>query len=53
MPAKNTGEGIRAVSSPAAVTAEIAEAYLETKFGDNLEAARAATTTLAHAYRPR
>ena len=35
------------------VPAESAEAYLETKFGDHLEAARAAMMTLAHAYRPR
>ncbi len=53
MPAKNTADGIRAVSGRAVVTAEGTEAYLETKFGDHLEAARAAMTTLAHAYRPR
>ncbi len=35
------------------LTAEGAESYLETKFGDHLEAARAAMTTLAHAFRPR
>ena len=35
------------------MTAEGAEAYLETKFGDHLEAARAAMTMLANAYRPR
>lgn len=53
VPAKNTADGIRAVSGRAVVTAESAEAYLETKFEDHLEAARAAMTTLAHAYRPR
>ena len=53
MPAKNTADGIRAVSGRAVVTAEGAEAYLETKFGDHLEAARAAMTMLANAYRPR
>jgi hypothetical protein len=53
VPAKNTADGIRAVSGRAVVTADGAEAYLETKFGDHLEAARAAMTTLAHAYRPR
>jgi len=42
VPAKNTADGIRAVSGRAAVTAESAEAYLETKCGDHLEAARAA-----------
>ena len=53
VPAKNTADGIRAVSSRAVVSAEGAEAYLETKFGDHLDAARAAMTTLAHAHRPR
>jgi hypothetical protein len=53
VPAKNTTDGIRAVSGRAVVPAESAEAYLETKFGDHLEAARAAMMTLAHAYRPR
>jgi hypothetical protein len=52
-PAKNTTDGIRAVSGRAAVTAKSAETYLETKFGDHLEAARAAMITLAHAYLPR
>jgi len=53
VPAKNTADGIRAVSGRAVVTAESAVAYLEIKFEDHLEAARAAMTTLAHAYRPR
>jgi len=53
VPAKNTDDGIRAVSGRAVVTAESVEAYLETKFGDHLEAARAAMMTLANAYRPR
>lgn len=53
VPAKNTTDGIRAVSGRAVVTAESAEAYLQAKFGDHLESARAAMTTLAHAYRPR
>lgn len=53
VPAKNTADGIRAVSGHTVVTAEGAEAYLETKFGDQLDAARAAMTALAHAYRPR
>jgi hypothetical protein len=34
------------------VSAEETEAYLESKFGDHLEAARLAMTTLAKAYRP-
>ena len=53
VPAKKTADGIRAVSGREVVTAEGAEAYLETKFGDDLEEARAALTTLARAYRPR
>ncbi len=54
VPAKNTADGIRALTGRSVATAESAEAYLEeTKFGDDLEAARAAMTTLAHAYRPR
>jgi hypothetical protein len=53
VPAKNTADGIRAVSGRAVVTAESAEAYLETKFGDQLDAARTEMTTLANAYRPR
>jgi len=53
VPAKNTADGIRAVSSRAVVSAEGAEAYLETKFGDHVDAARAAMTTLAHSRQPR
>jgi hypothetical protein len=50
---KNTADGIRAVSGRAVVTAESAEAYLKTKFGEQLDSARAAMTELARAYRPR
>lgn len=53
VPAKNTADGIRAVSGRAVVAAGSAETYLETKFCDHLDAARAAMTTLANAYRPR
>ena len=52
VPAKQTPEGIRAVKGKAIVTAEGTEAYLEAKFGDHLDAARLAMTTLAKAYRP-
>jgi len=38
VPAKNTADGIRAVSGRAVVTAESAEAYLETTCGDDLDA---------------
>ncbi|NBT35719.1 MAG: hypothetical protein EBT03_09315 [Betaproteobacteria bacterium] len=53
VPAKNTPDGIRAVSGLTIVTAESAEAYLETKFGDRLEATRSAMQTLVRAYSPR
>ena len=52
VPARSTADGIRAVSGRASVTAESAEAYLETKFGDDLDAARGALAALAQAYRP-
>lgn len=53
VPAKNTPDGIRAMSGRAVVTTESVKAYLESKFGHDLEAARTAMTTLVHAYRPR
>jgi hypothetical protein len=52
VPAKQTPSGIRAVKGRAIVTAEGTEAYLEAKFGDRLESARLAMTSLAKAYRP-
>jgi hypothetical protein len=52
VPARNTADGIRAVSRRVAVTAECAETCLETKVGDDLVAAPVAMTTLAHAYPP-
>jgi hypothetical protein len=52
VPAKNTPAGIRAVKGAQVVTAESAEAYLESKFGAALEPARLAFQTLARAYRP-
>ena len=52
VPAKQTADGIRAVKGRAIVSAEGTEAYLEAKFGERLEAARLAMTTLAKAYRP-
>ena len=53
VPAKNTADGIRAMRGRAVVTAEGAEAYLESKFGDRLEDVRPAMRTLACAYSPR
>ena len=53
IPAMNTAEGIRAVSGRAAVDSDNAQYYLESKFGDQLDAVRTAMTTLAKAYRPR
>jgi len=52
VPAKNTPDGRRAVAGRAVVSAESAEAYLEAKFGDELEAAQAAMVKLAKAHRP-
>ena len=53
VPAKNTDEGIRAVSGRAVVDSESALHYLESKFGDNLDAVRSAMTELAKAYKPK
>jgi hypothetical protein len=53
VPAKNTSDGIRAVAGWAVISAESAEAYLESKFGDDLEAARVSMVKLAKSHRPR
>jgi hypothetical protein len=52
VPAKQTPDGIRAVKGRTIVTPEGTEAYLEAKFGDRLDDAREAMTSLAKAYRP-
>jgi hypothetical protein len=53
VPARSTPEGIRAMAGPRLVTAESAAAYLEAKFGPDLDAVRLAMTQLAKAYKPR
>jgi len=53
VPAKNTDEGIRAVSGRTMVDAASSLRYLETKFGDNLDVVRSAMTELAKAYKPK
>lgn len=52
VPARQTPDGIRAVKGKAIVTPKGTEAYLEAKFGDRLDAAREAMTSLAKAYPP-
>jgi hypothetical protein len=53
VPARNTADGVRAVAGTRVVTAESAEAYINAKFGDDLDAARVAMTRLARALKPR
>ena len=53
VPAKNTDDGIRAVKGDEAIEPASVQRYLETKFGDDLEAVVAALQVLAKAYRPR
>jgi hypothetical protein len=53
VPAKNTDEGIRAVSGKVVVDPESARHYLESKFGDDLDTVRSAMTELAKAYKPK
>ena len=53
VPAKNTEDGIRAVSGAHPINPDSVEAYLEDKFGDDLAAVRKAMTKLAKAYKPK
>ncbi|UCG60187.1 MAG: hypothetical protein JSU70_11810, partial [Phycisphaerales bacterium] len=52
VPAKNTENGIRAVSGDKAIQPESAARYLGQKFGDNLNAAKEAMEALAEAFQP-
>jgi hypothetical protein len=52
VPAKNTSEGIRAVSGDEVITPGSVEGYLTQKFGEALGAARAAMVKLAKANTP-
>jgi hypothetical protein len=53
VPAKNTDDGIRAVSGDKPVEPEGTQRYLEGKFGEELEAAWKAMEKLAKAYQPK
>src|ERR1017187_63099 len=52
VPAINTTEGVRAVSNNKPIESKSVERYLESKFGESLETARAAMRDLAKAFRP-
>ncbi|MHC5033871.1 MAG: hypothetical protein ACYTFZ_02380 [Planctomycetota bacterium] len=52
VPAKNTEEGVRAVVKDKPVDAVKARKYLESKFGEDLSAAREAMAHLASAFQP-
>jgi len=53
VPAKNTDDGIRAVTGDKAIEPASVQRYLETKFGDDLEAVVAALQVLAKASKPK
>jgi hypothetical protein len=53
VPAKNTSEGVRAVSGDKVIDPKSVETYLGQKFGDGLEPARAAMTKLAKVFTPK
>jgi len=52
IPAVNTDDGVRAVTGDKPIDSEAARRYLESKFGDDLAAARAAMRKLAAAIEP-
>jgi hypothetical protein len=52
VPAVNTTDGVRAVNKNQPIEAKSVERYLESKFGESLETARAAMRDLAKAFRP-
>jgi hypothetical protein len=52
VPAINTTDGVHAVAKDKPIDATSVERYLETKFGESLETARAAMRDLAKAFRP-
>lgn len=53
VPAKNTKDGIRAVIGSSVIEPKAAQDYLESKFGEDLDAAQKAMTKLAKSYRPK
>ena len=52
LPAKNTAEGIRAVTGDKPIDPAPVQRYLQGKFGDALQAVRGAMAALAGAYKP-
>ena len=52
VPAKNTADGVRAVSGDKVIEPAAARRYLEQKFGEDLSAVIQATRELAKAFRP-
>jgi len=52
VPAKNTDNGIRAVSGDKVIDPDSAARYLSQKFGDDLDSAREAMEALANAFPP-
>ena len=53
VPAKNTSDGLRAVSGDTIIDPKSVQTYLKQKFGDDLEPARTAMTKLAKAFTPK
>ena len=53
IPAQNTPDGVRAVNKNCVVTSESAQKYIESKFGDDLEATLDAMRHLAKAHGPK
>jgi hypothetical protein len=52
VPAKNTEHGVRAVVGETPIDPAAVDKYLRSKFGEDLEAAKAAMERLASSYRP-
>jgi hypothetical protein len=52
IPARNTEDGVRAVSGTQVIDPGSARRYLGSKFGDDLDAARSALERLAESYQP-
>lgn len=53
VPAKNTKDGVRAVTGDRPIDPDDVQRYLESKFGDDLAASEAAMMKLAKAYKPK
>lgn len=53
VPAKNTKDGVRAVTGEKAIDPKGVQRYLESKFGDDLSAVETALVKLAKAYKPK